>query len=114
MKYIKQFKQLRIKDIPLVGGKNASLGEMISQLTPKGILIPDGFAITADAYWYYLKYNKLHDEIKKIMDQVTNPNDTDAVHQAGKKVRDLLKNGTMPNDLKEEIIESYHVLIKRI
>ena len=52
-KYIKEFQEVSKKDVPLVGGKNASLGEMISQLTPKGVLVPDGFALTTDAYWYF-------------------------------------------------------------
>jgi pyruvate,water dikinase len=50
-KYILWFKDIRSEDVPLVGGKNASLGEMFSQLTSKGINIPDGFALTTKAYW---------------------------------------------------------------
>ena len=53
--YIKQFKDISISDIKLVGGKNASLGEMFNQLSPKGIKIPDGFATTAEAYWLFLE-----------------------------------------------------------
>ncbi|MBU4270097.1 hypothetical protein L6269_03310, partial [Candidatus Dependentiae bacterium] len=59
MKFIKRFEELCINDISLVGGKNASLGEMIQQLTKKGVSIPSGFVITADAYKYYLKFNNL-------------------------------------------------------
>ena len=55
MKFIKKFEELRITDIPLVGGKNASLGEMIQQLSSKGVRIPSGFATTADAFRYFLK-----------------------------------------------------------
>ena len=51
MRYIKWFNTLRMRDVPLVGGKNASLGEMISALQSQGITIPNGFAVTADAYW---------------------------------------------------------------
>ena len=57
--FIKHFAAISYTDIAQVGGKNASLGEMFSQLTPKGILVPDGFAITADAYRLFLKENKL-------------------------------------------------------
>ncbi len=53
MKYIRWFRDLLLTDVPLVGGKNASLGQMISQLHAQGIRIPDGFAVTAAAYWYY-------------------------------------------------------------
>ena len=49
--YIKWFSEIGIKDVPLVGGKTASLGEMFRELTPKGVKVPDGFAITADGYW---------------------------------------------------------------
>ena len=55
--YIKPFKNICIEDVPLVGGKNASLGQMISALAKEGILVPDGFAITADAYWYFIDHN---------------------------------------------------------
>ena len=55
MKYIKFFKELNNRDVPLVGGKNASIGEMFQELVPVGIKVPDGFAITSDAYWYLLK-----------------------------------------------------------
>ena len=55
IKNILWFREVGIKDVPLVGGKNASLGEMIQNLIPRGINIPDGFATTADAYYYFLK-----------------------------------------------------------
>ena len=71
MKYIKNFADIRITDIALVGGKNASLGEMISQLSTQGIRIPSGFAITAQAYWYYLEYNKCVDQMKNLIEQLT-------------------------------------------
>ena len=64
MDYIKSFKDIRIEDVPLVGGKNASLGQMISALTQEGILVPSGFAIIADAYWYFIDHNKLRTQIQ--------------------------------------------------
>ncbi len=70
MKYIKHFEELRLDDLPLVGGKNASLGQMITQLRKKGIEVPSGFAITAPAYWYYLEQNNFVDEMKRIMVQL--------------------------------------------
>ena len=63
MKYIRWFEKLRSKDVPLVGGKNASLGEMIMTLKKKGIWVPDGFATTADAYWRFLEENDLKDQL---------------------------------------------------
>ena len=65
-KYILWFKDISSKDVPLVGGKNASLGEMYSELTKKGISIPNGFALTSKAYWHYLKYNKIDGKLKEI------------------------------------------------
>ncbi len=64
MRYIKTFAQIRLTDLALVGGKNASLGEMFSELVPQGLRIPNGFAITADGYWAYLAYNGLTDKIQ--------------------------------------------------
>ena len=59
MRYIRFFNELQLSDIPLVGGKNASLGEMYQKLTPKGILVPNGFATTSVAYHLLLKENGL-------------------------------------------------------
>ncbi len=71
-KYILLFKEISSKDVSLVGGKNASLGEMLSQLTKKGISVPDGFALTTAAYWRYLKVNKIDGVLKAIF-QKFNP-----------------------------------------
>lgn len=57
--YVKKFADIQITDIAMVGGKNASLGEMLSSLTPKGINVPDGFATTAEAFRYFLDCNEL-------------------------------------------------------
>jgi len=65
MRYIRFFNELQIGDIPLVGGKNASLGEMYQKLSTKGILVPYGFATTSDAYYLLLNENGLGEKIKK-------------------------------------------------
>ena len=65
-KFIKFFKDTTIKDVPLVGGKNASLGEMYQHLSGKGIKVPNGFATTAQAYDYLLKQTNLKEGIKNI------------------------------------------------
>jgi pyruvate, water dikinase len=67
MKWIRWFNELSIADVPQVGGKNASLGEMLRELTPKGIRIPDGFAVTAQAYRAFLHYNELESEIADLL-----------------------------------------------
>ncbi len=60
MRYIKFFKELNNKNVNLVGGKNASIGEMFQELVPIGIKVPDGFAITSEAYWYLLEQGGLN------------------------------------------------------
>ena len=109
---ISWFKDLTIKDIPLVGGKNASLGEMYSKLSKKGIKIPNGFALTSEAYWAFLKYNKVEKRIKKIMMGV-NVHNLSELSSAGKKVRDLILNGSFPKKIEEEIKKSYAQLSKK-
>ena len=68
MNYTLPLKSVGINDIPLVGGKNASLGEMLQHLTALGVSIPDGFVITVDAYYEFIKYNQLNEKIKDIPD----------------------------------------------
>jgi pyruvate, water dikinase len=112
MKFIKKFEELNIKDIPLVGGKNASLGEMIQQLVPKGIRIPTGFVITADAYWYHLKENNLVDEIKNHISKI-NKKDLEEFSQVGHKIRSLIRKALLPDDLQQEIAKTYKEMEKK-
>ena len=111
MKFIKKFSEITIKDVPLVGGKNASLGEMIKYLTPKGVNIPDGFAITAEAYFYFLGKTELKEKIKKILSNL-DISHIKNLQQKGKAVRNLILNAELPEDLKEEIIKAYRNLSK--
>ena len=106
VKYIKQFKDIRIEDVASVGGKNASLGQMISALTKEGILIPDGFAVTADAYWHFIDHNNLRTRINELLIPV-NLGDVQGLQKAGEQVRALIKGGTMPDDLRAEITQAY-------
>lgn len=100
------FTEIRKKDVPVVGGKNASLGEMYSLLTEKGIRIPNGFATTADAYKYFLKFNKIDEKLEKLFNGL-DLNKLENVQRAGKKARSLILGGKFPKDLKEEIISGY-------
>jgi len=106
MSLILWFNQIGIKDIPVVGGKNASLGEMLRNLTPKGINIPDGFAVTAEAYKYFIRSNDLWTPIQKILSELDKSNVSD-LKRKGKKIRTLILNGKMPKDLEEAIIKAY-------
>ncbi len=105
------FKEISTDDTLLVGGKNASLGEMYSNLTKKGINIPNGFALTANAFWYYLKENNLKGKIKTLFDKADLDNLAD-LKEVGEKSRNLILNGHFPSDLKEEIIKAYNDLSK--
>ncbi|MDP2951277.1 MAG: PEP/pyruvate-binding domain-containing protein, partial [bacterium] len=109
MQYIKWFKEISKKDLALVGGKNGSLGEMFSNLTQRGINIPNGFCLTSDAYWYFLKENKIDDKLKKIF-QKYNPKSIKSLQRASKKARNLILFADFPEDLKKEILASYEVL----
>ncbi len=65
--FIKWFREITIAEVPLVGGKNASLGEMVRELSEKGVKVPDGFAITAEAYRYFLRVAGLNEHIQKTL-----------------------------------------------
>lgn len=112
MSHIRWFKDLTIKDIPLVGGKNASLGEMYSKLAKKGVPVPNGFALTAEAYRTFLKANQLDAKIKKILLGLDVKN-VRALAKAGGAVRALILNSEFPATIKKEIVEAYRELSKQ-
>lgn len=112
MKFIKLFEEIGINDVPLVGGKNASLGEMIKNLASKGVLIPSGFAITAQAYWHHIKSNGLEDKIKSLLDSV-DKNNLEKLASIGHAIRSMICSAQMPQDLIDEIKQSYVSLEKR-
>ncbi|HPL64433.1 MAG TPA: phosphoenolpyruvate synthase, partial [Syntrophales bacterium] len=105
-KLVVWFDQLELKDIPQVGGKNASLGEMIRELTSKGVNIPDGYAVTAHAYRYLLESAGIADEINKLLSDL-DTHDIKNLSERGKKIRSLIYNAELPKDLREEIIAAY-------
>src|SRR5437868_2166148 len=92
------FKDLGIQDIDRVGGKNASLGEMIQHLTSLGIQVPQGFATTAKAYQQFLAYNHLEEKIKTVLDSLDVGN-LKALSEAGKTIRQWILNANIPSDL---------------
>ncbi len=100
------FDEIGIKDVPLVGGKNASLGEMYSNLTKRGIRIPNGFAITATAYRYFLKENNLVEKIKDILKDL-DTKDVDNLRERGRKVRDAILHAEFPPRLRDVIVDAY-------
>jgi len=104
--YIYWFKDIRIEDVPLVGGKNASLGEMYGELTAKGIKIPNGFAVGAQAYWDAIRSGGILDELKRALDNL-NIADVADLARRGKKARDLILTAGIPDDIWREIKDAY-------
>ncbi|WP_456480704.1 phosphoenolpyruvate synthase [Nautilia sp.] len=109
--FIKWFKEIGIHDTDEVGGKNASLGEMYNRLTPLGVNVPNGFAVTATAYKHYLSYNGLWEKLAKLFENF-DPANLDSLQETGKKARNLIMEGKIPDDLKNEILTSYESLKK--
>ena len=104
--FILWFKEIGINDVPLVGGKNASLGEMYQHLSSKGIQVPNGFAITAEAYKHLLKDAGIEDAIKEALADL-DTSDINNLRERGKKVREIILNAKFPEDLEEEIKKAY-------
>ena len=107
--FVLWFKELGIEDVPLVGGKNASLGEMYRNLAKKGVNIPNGFAVTARAYRYLLKNAEIEPKIKKILSDLNTKNMRNLAER-GRKVRELILGAEMPKGLADEISSSYKKL----
>ena len=105
------FKTIRNKDIAIVGGKNASIGEMMYALVPKGIRIPKGFATTAAAFLLFLQENKLQAPLQDLMQQL-NTTSFQNLNEIGAKARELIMQAKMPDSLRAAIISSYEDLCK--
>lgn len=111
-KFVLWFDEIGIDDIALVGGKNASLGEMYQNLTKKGVRVPNGFAITAFAYRYLLEQSGVVDELKRALKGL-DVHDVDALADAGKQARDIILGCSFPPELQVEITQAYHRLCKQ-
>ncbi len=105
------FSELRKIDVSRVGGKNASLGEMYSLLGAKGINIPNGFATTADAYKYFINFNKIDIKLEKLFKNL-DLKKLENVQKAGKFARKWISQGKFPEDLEKDIVEAYKKLEK--
>lgn len=109
IKFVYFFNELTIKDVPQVGGKNASLGEMYGHLVKKGLRVPNGFATTAEAYNYFLETTGLKKQIKSILKGLDTKNVKDLMRR-GAEIRKLIIAAELPNDFAAAIIESYKKL----
>ena len=107
--YIAWFDQLTMNDVAQVGGKNASLGEMISHLAKAGVNVPTGFATTTDAYREFLNGNGLTERINRLLSEL-NVDDIQALAAAGKTIRGWVLNATLPDTILQAVSQAYEKL----
>lgn len=112
MKYVKLFEEVGTGDVALVGGKNASLGEMIRNLREKGVDVPSGFAITADAYKYVIEKAGIREKIRDTLADL-DTHDMENLATRGSKIREMVRNAPCPEDLEEEIRSAYRAMERR-
>jgi pyruvate,water dikinase len=108
-KYIRFFKEIGVDDVALVGGKTSSLGEMYRELTPQGVKVPNGFAITAAAYRYVLDKANVWNALHKSLEGIDANNMADLANR-GKEAREIVYGAPLPDDLRQEILTAYHTL----
>lgn len=101
-----------INDVDEVGGKNASLGEMLQHLTPLGIRIPGGFVVTVAAYRAFIAHNALEATIRQIIDSIDYDN-LESLRRGGLQVRTLIRNGRIPGAMSREVVSAYEALSKK-
>lgn len=109
--FIKWFREIRLGDVPLVGGKTASLGELYGELGAAGVRVPDGFAVTADAYRALLDGNGLRNRLGAILKGVTGE-DVTALAAAGAELRGLVEWTPLPSGLEDAIVSAYRTLAR--
>jgi len=109
---IVQLNEVGMRDIDLVGGKNASLGEMLQNLTKLGVNIPGGFVITVNAYQQFIHHNNLDEKIRALVKQI-DYSSVESLRRAGLQIRNAIRNGRFPSHLSQEIINCYYELSKQ-
>jgi pyruvate,water dikinase len=105
-RFIRRFEDIGIEDVALVGGKNASLGEMFRELTPRGVRVPDGFAVTVEGYWLFLREGQLEGQLREIMAGL-DTGDLEDLARRGTRARQAIRSATMPEELGLEIVAAY-------
>ncbi len=106
LQLVRWFSDLTLDDIPSVGGKNASLGEMVRELRGVGVQVPDGFAITAEAYRQFLSQGGLDDRIRQMLDGL-NTQDVEDLRFRADQVRQAIVATPLPAGLQDAILEAY-------
>ncbi|MBS1662768.1 MAG: phosphoenolpyruvate synthase [Bacteroidetes bacterium] len=107
--YILPLREVGLSDIAIAGGKNASLGEMITNLHEMGIRIPDGFVITVHAYREFIEFGRLEEEIRRLVSEIDFES-VESLRRAGLRIRQLIRNSKFPPALSGAIIEAYREL----
>ena len=107
--WIRWFAKTSIADVPLVGGKNASLGEMYRELASRGVRVPNGFAITAAAYWHFLSTTGTDVRVRALLDRL-NPDDMQSLRECGQAIRNAIVATELPADLQGAIVAAYDTL----
>ncbi len=108
---VRWFDEIGTEDTDTVGGKNASLGEMLSELKSQGVRVPDGFATTAKAYWGFLEDNGLPQKIRDDLSRLEE--DADALEEVGKSIREQIASARMPGELEDALRNAYQELCER-
>ena len=106
--FVRRFEELSVQDVPLVGGKNASLGEMIAQLASEGVRVPGGFATTSEAYWRFVDANDLRTEIREAMAAMASGDAS--LHESGERIRWAFLHAELPSDLQDAIRAAYRTM----
>jgi len=101
-----------MEDVEIVGGKNASLGEMIQNLAQAGVRVPDGFAVTAQGYWEFLDQNRIREDLGKVLENLDLKNFSN-LDEVGKKARGLLLQANIPQSVQNSITHAYRDLCDR-
>jgi pyruvate,water dikinase len=110
-RFVRWFREISLADVTLVGGKNASLGEMYRELTPTGIRVPNGFAVTAEAYRHFLRVAGLGDEIRRVLSGL-DTRDLSALADRGRRIREAILARPLPDEIRAEIAEAYAELCR--
>jgi pyruvate,water dikinase len=109
--YTKWFKDIHITDVPLVGGKNASLGEMYNALTTKGVKIPNGFCVTVASYWEFIHSNKLFEPLSELMKGI-DKKEYSNLREIAEKAQALINDAVLPESVVNEILDNYNQMCK--
>jgi pyruvate, water dikinase len=112
IRWVRWFEEVGIDDVPSVGGKNASLGEMLRELGSAGVRVPGGFAVTAEGYREFLRANGLDADIYRAL-AALRPGDVEGLQAAGRRIRDSIIGGALPAPIAAEVLDAYRELGRR-